>query len=120
MNKLENLITKRGFIYLIDGEYYYIGHWIFKKCTDGHVINLFEEYRELDINNLEDEKRILYLFRKLMLYSEFEIEDPNETKYDRNIVNFIEGLSDRNKELLLIQLDDFVNLFMYFNKKYYI
>lgn len=66
MNKLENLLSKKGFIYLVDGNYYYLGQWIFKQCTDSYVIGYFEEFRDLLDNSEKNEDRMYYVFRKLM------------------------------------------------------
>lgn len=69
MNLLEEFKKNPGFVYRIGTDYYYIGKWICKPCTDEAVTDCHAMY-EMCIQAKEQANAALY-FQKLRAYSEF-------------------------------------------------
>ena len=85
MNLLEEFKKNPGFVYRIGTDYYYIGKWICKPCTDA----------------------ALY-FQKLRAYSEFALDIPyNPAKILQYQTALVEALSDADIQSLTDQLRHF-------------
>lgn len=112
MNKLEDLIKKHSFIYKIDDQYYYIGQWLFKPCTNIMVIDYYAKYKEALKN--EDDEQLYYWFRKVRACSDLDMDETKDN-INKKILEFIDQLSNSQKSSLQNQLDEFVNTF----HKYY-
>ena len=74
MNLLEEFKKNPGFVYRIGTDYYYIGKWICKPCTDEAVTDCHAMY-EMCIQAKEQANTALY-FQKLRAYSEFALDIP--------------------------------------------
>ena len=74
MNLLEEFKKNPGFVYRIGTDYYYIGKWICKPCTDEAVTDCHAMY-EMCIQAKEQANAALY-FQKLRAYSEFALDIP--------------------------------------------
>ena len=81
----EKLLNLPGFLYEINGMYYYLGKWICKECTD---TNLY--------------------FQKIRAYSDFALEVPyNSVKVKEDIALLIDGMSKDALEFLKTQILQF-------------
>ena len=94
---LEEFLQQPGFIYEIDGKYYFLGKWICKECT------------ELDAtDNQQEEKETNMYFQKIRAYSDFALEVPyNPEKIKSDMQAILETLSDENTAALSEQLAGF-------------
>ncbi len=127
--KLDDMYKKYPFIYKVSGEYYYIGAGICKACTDADAINYYNDYlnamlaigrEELSSHNIERRdsrvENLIYYFRKVILCSEINIDKNDQSTYRRDIEVLIDLLSEEQKDSLLMQLVDYVNVFYYYNR----
>ena len=93
MNLLEEFKKNPGFVYRIGTDYYYIGKWICKPCTDEAVTDCHAMY-EMCI--------------QLRAYSEFALDIPyNPAKILQYQTALVEALSDTDIQSLTDQLRHF-------------
>lgn len=125
--KLEDIIKKHSFIYEVNDEIYHIGQLVFKKCNNPIALQYFDKYqslidrvgREKLINNQLDESEVeelVYYFKKVKIYSESRSVDETDINSNNKILDFIFSLNEDSKNKLLIQLENFVYSFQYYNK----
>lgn len=106
MNLLEEFKKSPGFVYRIGTDYYYIGKWICKPCTDEAVTDCHAMY-EMCIRAKETANAALY-FQKLRAYSEFALDIPyNPAKILQDQTALVEALSDADIQSLTDQLRHF-------------
>ena len=99
MNLLEEFKKNPGFVYRIGTDYYYIGKWICKPCTDEAVTDCHAMY-EMCIQAKEQANAALY-FQKLRAYSEFALDIPyNPAKILQYQTALVEALSDADIQSL--------------------
>lgn len=71
---LKELLKAPGFLYEIQGSYYYLGKWICRKCPETDASDCAYMYYMLR-NGQEDSDINLY-FQKIRAYSDFALEVP--------------------------------------------
>jgi len=93
---LERLLKLPGFIYQINQDYYYLGKWICKACTEVNetdCVMMYEMSRSAD----DFQETALY-FNKLRAYSDFALEIPyNAAAIRKNMSELIDSLSDASR-----------------------
>lgn len=102
----ERLLKYPGFIYDINGTYYYLGKWICKKCTDIEATDCVSMYQMCRSNHEEPETNMY--FQKIRAFSDFALEipyDPEKIKKDMETVT--ENLSDASRASLDTQMRNF-------------
>jgi predicted transcriptional regulator YdeE len=105
----EEINKKHGFLYKIDGEYYYMGCHVFEREDDNYstTISKYNEY--LKFNNEEDMTNVRELFRTIMKRSD------GRKNEDKNIVlnldEFIKKLDKEQYDDLKQQVNDFVEFY---------
>ncbi len=100
---LERLLKLPGFIYQVNQDFYYLGKWICKECTDFNetdCVMMYEMSRSAD----EYQETALY-FNKMRAYSDFALEIPyNAVKIRQSMAELIDGLSESAKARLEKQI----------------
>lgn len=92
MNISEELKTCPGFVYQIGNEYYFLGKWICKPCTDTDITDCFVMFEVCHIAG-EAQNAALY-FQKLRAYSDFALDIPyNPQKISKDTQLLFERLS---------------------------
>lgn len=105
------MITKRflkhpGFLYELKGNYYFLGKWICKECTDTDAADCVFMYR-MNRNAKENTETNMY-FQKIRAYADFALEVPyNPAKIKKDMTALLEPLSEDEISVLQKQLDDF-------------
>lgn len=96
---LERLLKYPGFIYRIDGTFYYLGKWICKECTDTEASDCVPMY-EMCRSEKEDAEAGMY-FHKIRAYSDFALDIPYDPALIReHMTALVDGLSpDARKDL---------------------
>jgi len=125
---LEDLYKKYPFIYEVDGELYVIGHGVFRKNTSVIAERYFRSYREC-VNKVGRENIIPYelsvqdadaltdLYKKVMDYASIAaMESDNE--YKGKLFDFIYGLDKEKQDSLYEQLEDYIKVFWYYNRRF--
>lgn len=103
---LETLLKSPGFLYEIDGNYYYLGKWICKKCTNTDAADCAVMYHICRKAKEEPDTNIY--FQKIRAYSDFALEVPyNPEKIKTDIDSLIKELSKRTAEELNAQIQNF-------------
>ena len=124
---LEDITKKYPFIYEVGKEYYYLGHGICEKCKSRFAIEYFEEYKSVlgqigrdviasktwDIDEVLLNK-LIYNFGKVKAYSNVERPKEENKSYRQEIMELIDSLEGPEQKKLLLQLEDFVNVFYYY------
>ncbi|MBR5316346.1 MAG: hypothetical protein IKU39_00445 [Lachnospiraceae bacterium] len=128
--KLEDIVKKHAFMYEISDNVYCIGNGVFRKCRDSLAYTYFERYKEcisrvgserieksnLNTDEIED---VIYNFRKVRNYSEFDQNKDNPIQAKEDALKFIDSLSAKEAIELEKQLNDFINIFKnYYHPKY--
>ena len=89
---LEKLLKTPGFIYQIKGNYYFLGKWICKECTESDATDCVMMYH-MCRNNHEEPDTNMY-FQKLRAFSDFALEVPcNPAKTKEDLTALVNGLS---------------------------
>lgn len=129
MTKLDDLTKKYPFMYEVDGDIYQIGFGVFETCNSHIGKNYFEQYREF-INKVgrenivqyklqgEEEEHLIYLFRKVKAYSELDRMSVSISEVNAEILMFIDSLNDEQKNHLFEQLEDYINSFWHYNRRF--
>lgn len=102
----ERILKYPGFLYEIKGNYYFLGKWICKECTDVNAADCAFMYR-MNRNAKENAEADMY-FQKIRAYADFALEVPyNPSKIKNDMDALLENLSDTEASALQKQLDDF-------------
>ena len=103
---LEEFLQQPGFIYEINGKYYFLGKWICKECTVLDATDSVSMYQMC--RNQQEEKETNMYFQKIRAYSDFALEVPyNPEKIKSDMQAILETLSDENTVALSEQLAGF-------------
>lgn len=102
----ERILKYPGFIYDIEGTYYFLGKWICKESLDVDANDCVFMY-QMSRRQKDDANTSLY-FQKIRAYSDFALEVPyNPAKIAEDLKTLIDGLSDSGTDALRKQLDCF-------------
>ena len=103
---LEKLLSQPGFIYEIDGAYYFLGKWICKESLDVNANDFVFMYQMCRRSNDEAETNIY--FQKIRACADFALEIPyNPVQIRTDMEAILNGLSDSQKESLEKQIANF-------------
>ena len=96
-------VDKPGFLYQIGSNYYYLGKWICKKCTDQDATDCVTMYQMCRTGGEEPETRTY--FQKIRAFSDFALEVPyNPAKIADDMNMILESLSEKETTGLLEQI----------------
>ena len=129
--KLEDLYKKYPFIYEVSEDYYFIGWGICKRCDSSIALDYYEAYKKAlfeagmekvssGSNDIEEDKldTLLYYFRKVKAYSDIAVDDEELLTFRKKIEEMVFSLSEKQKDELLRQLNDFVSVFYYYYRRF--
>ncbi len=103
---LEQLLKQPGFIYEINGKYYFLGKWICKECTDVNASDCVVMYQMCRSGNEEPETNMY--FQKIRAHSDFALEIPyNPVKIREDMSSILADLSEFASKSLQTQIDHF-------------
>ena len=103
---LEQLLKQPGFIYEINGSYYFLGKWICKESTDMNS-NDFVFMYHMCRRSKEEPDTNMY-FQRIRACADFALEIPyNPAKIRSDMEAILSGLSDTAKASLERQLQYF-------------
>lgn len=103
---LEQLLKQPGFIYEIDGRYYFLGKWICKECTDVGACDSVFMYNMCRRSKEEPETNMY--FQKIRAYSDFALDIPyNAVKIRDEMSAMLAGLSETAERALEKQIQNF-------------
>ena len=103
---LERLLKQPGFIYEINGQYYFLGKWICKESLDVNA-NDFVFMYQMCRRSQDDQETAMY-FHKIRACADFALEIPyNPVKIKSDMEAILAGLSDTAKVSLERQLNNF-------------
>lgn len=103
---LEQLLTQPGFLYHLDGRYYFLGKWICKECTELDATDCVHMYDMC--RNANEEKETGYYFQKLRAYSDLALEIPyNPALIRKNTEELLSSLSETASDALNAQITAF-------------
>lgn len=99
----EQLLKTPGFLYEISGNYYYLGKWICKKCTDTEATDCAVMYTMCRAGKEEPDTNMY--FQKIRAYADFALEVPyNAAKIREDITTLVNSLSEQELQSLTDQL----------------
>ena len=99
----ERILKLPGFLYQIGNNYYYLGKWICKECTDQAATDCVTMYQMCRAGKEEPETNTY--FQKLRAYSDFALEVPyNPSKIAADMKAILESLSDEQLHNLTEQI----------------
>lgn len=103
---LEQLLSKPGFLYEVDGKYYFLGKWICKECTETDASDCVMMYQMC--RGEGEEKNTNLYFQKLRAYSDFALEVPyNPVLIRSNMEALLTSCSETALQKLEQQFADF-------------
>ncbi len=103
---LEQLLSLPGFLYNLDNEFYFLGKWICKECTNPDATDCVYMYDMC--RNTNDVKEAGYYFQKLRAYSDLALEIPyNPEEIRQNMTYLLESLSKSTADKLNAQISAF-------------
>ncbi|MDO5590274.1 MAG: hypothetical protein Q4F98_04340 [Lachnospiraceae bacterium] len=103
---LEELLQQPGFIYEINGKYYFLGKWICKECTEVDATDSVAMY-QMCRKQQEEQETNMY-FQKIRAHSDFALEIPyNPAKIKSDMEAILTALSDETTAALSAQLENF-------------
>ena len=103
---IEQLLSHPGFIYEINGKYYFLGKWICKECTEVDACDCVMMYNMCRSSNEKNETAIY--FQKMRAYSDFALEIPyNPTQIRSDMEALLDSLSESALSRLQAQYDAF-------------
>lgn len=103
---LEQLLKQPGFIYEIDGTYYFLGKWICKACTDESACDCVFMYNMCRRSKEEPETNMY--FQRIRAYSDFALEIPyNAGKIREDMSAILGDLSETTRKALEKQIQTF-------------
>ena len=99
----ERILKLPGFLYQIGNNYYYLGKWICKECTDQAATDCVTMYQMCRAGGEEPETRTY--FQKIRAFSDFALEVPyNPAKIADDMNMLLESLSEKETAGLLEQI----------------
>ena len=102
----ERLLKLPGFIYEVNGDYYFLGKWICKACTDVEATDCVVMYQMC--RNAKEEPETNMYFQKIRAFSDFALEVPfNPAKIQADMVAVLNTLSPTEAESLTAQVHCF-------------
>ncbi|HIW83286.1 MAG TPA: hypothetical protein H9873_03065 [Candidatus Dorea gallistercoris] len=102
----ERLLSLSGFIYEIGGNYYYMGKWICRPCTDTDATDSVAMY-QMCRQGQEEPDTNMY-FQKIRAHSDFALEVPyNPEKIRQDLSAIEEGLTEEEWISLETQIRHF-------------
>ena len=97
---IEQLLSQPGFIYEINGKYYFLGKWICKECDCVMMYNMCRSSNEKN-------ETAMY-FQKMRAYSDFALEIPyNPTQIRSDMEALLGSLSESALSKLQTQYNAF-------------
>lgn len=95
----ERILKLPGFLYQIGNNYYYLGKWICKECTDQAATDCVTMYQMCRAGKEEPETNTY--FQKLRAYSDFALEVPyNPSKIaDEQLHNLTEQIDHLEEDI---------------------
>lgn len=103
---LEQLLKAPGFLYELNGTYYYLGKWICKKCTQTDASDSLFMYQMCRSRHEENEADLY--FQKIRAYSDFALEAPcNPAGVHNDMTHLFDTLSEAALESLETQFHHF-------------
>lgn len=104
---LELLLKQPGFIYEINGQYYFLGKWICKESTDMNA-NDFVFMYQMCRRSQEEPDTAMY-FHKIRACADFALEIPyNPVKIKNDMEAILSNLSETASKSLEKQIQNFV------------
>lgn len=101
---LERLLKQPGFIYEINGQYYFLGKWICKESLDVNA-NDFVFMYQMCRRSQDDPETAMY-FHKIRACADFALEIPyNPVKIKNDMEAILTGLSETAKASLERQIN---------------
>lgn len=102
----ERILTYPGFLYALQGTYYFLGKWICKECTDVDAADCAFMYR-MSRRAKEEPEANMY-FQKIRAFADFALEVPyNPDKIKEDMAELIGKLSEAEAASLQEQLEGF-------------
>lgn len=102
----EKILNLPGFLYEVNGMYYYLGKWICKECPDTDAADCAVMYR-MCRNGREEPDTNLY-FHKIRAYSDFALEVPyNAVKVKEDISFLFDAIPENSLNSLETQVLQF-------------
>lgn len=103
---LEKLLKQPGFIYEINGKYYYFGKWICKECTEVNESDCVVMYNMCRMGHEEPDTNMY--FQKIRAHADFALEIPyNPVKIREDMTAILAGLSENAAKSLETQIEHF-------------
>ncbi len=103
---LEQLLKQSGFIYEINGRYYFLGKWICKECTEVEQTDCVVMYQMCRSGGEEPETNMY--FQKIRAHSDFALEIPyNPVKIREDMSSILADLSETASKSLEKQIQNF-------------
>ena len=103
---LQKLLSQPGFIYEIDGSYYFLGKWICKESLDVNANDFVFMYQMC--RRSQDEPDTNIYFQKIRACADFALEIPyNPIKIRSDMEAILSGLSETAAASLERQLNCF-------------
>ena len=103
---LERLLKQPGFIYEINGRYYFLGKWICKESLDVNA-NDFVFMYQMCRRSKDDPETPIY-FHKIRACADFALEIPyNPVKIKNDMEAILSNLSESAKASLERQINNF-------------
>lgn len=90
---LEQLLKLPGFIYEVNGKYYFLGKWICKECSNLDASDCVFMYQMCRRGGEVQETQMYYM--KIRAYADFALEIPyNAAKIKADMSVLLEGMSE--------------------------
>lgn len=103
---VEKLLQLPGFLYDIEGRYYYLGKWICKECTDIEATDCVTMYHMCRSGHEEPDTSMY--FQKIRAFSDFALDIPyNPALIKENMAALSSSLTDAQRESLSRQIAEF-------------
>ena len=100
---LETLLKLPGFLYEVNGHYYYLGKWICKECTEIEATDCVSMYH-MCRNGQEEPDTAMY-FQKIRAFSDFALEVPyNPAQIQTDLSHLLTSLTDADQKSLDIDV----------------
>ena len=100
----ERILKLPGFLYQIGNNYYYLGKWICKECTDQNATDCVTMYQMCRAGGEEPDTNTY--FQKIRAFSDFALEVPyNPAKIADDMKTLLEALSDDETAKLVKQVE---------------
>ena len=102
----ERLLKLPGFIYEVNGDYYFLGKWICKACTDVEATDCVVMYQMC--RNAKEEPETNIYFQKIRAFSDFALDVPfTPAKIQADMTSILDTLSPAGVEFLTAQVHCF-------------